>query len=175
MAHVEQQDFVERVKLAFPEYFAGGPVLEIGSRIINGTVRACFAGGAYTGIDLTPGPGVDRVCHAREVAARGWYDTVISCEALEHDAHWRETLEAIPRLLRPGGLIVITCATDGRREHGTAAREPDSSPATNDHYRNLRPDDFTALQDACRRWTMEVYPDHGDLYFAGLTRPEEAR
>jgi hypothetical protein len=62
MAHAAQMEFVGRVKAAFPDFFAGTRVLDIGSLDINGSVRPLFRGGTYTGIDVAAGPGVDIVC-----------------------------------------------------------------------------------------------------------------
>ena len=42
------------------------------------------------------------------------FDVVISCECFEHNPYWRETFLNMTRVLRPGGLFVLTCATTGR-------------------------------------------------------------
>jgi hypothetical protein len=50
------------------------------------------------------------------------------------------------RVCKPGGLIVMSCATLGRREHGTARTSPGASPLTValgwNYYRNLTARDF---------------------------------
>jgi hypothetical protein len=35
-------------------------------------------------------------------------------------------------VLRPGGVLILTCATTGRHEHGTTRTSPAMSPSTND-------------------------------------------
>lgn len=145
MAHKHQREFCEQVKRQFPFHFESTHtrVLEIGSRNVNGTVRDLFATKNYTGLDLTEGKDVDVVCHVREfLSPDNHFDVVISCEALEHDREWKETLLAAYRLLKPGGLLVITCAGPNRAEHGTTRTTPRDSPATTDYYMNLSPTDI---------------------------------
>lgn len=122
-------------------------MLEIGSLDINGTIRSAFDHCDYTGIDVAAGKGVDVVCEGQSYdAPDGSFDTVISCECLEHNRHWKGTFQNMIRLCKPDGLIVMSCATLGRSEHGTARSDPDASPLTVDkgwnYYRNLTPRDF---------------------------------
>jgi SAM-dependent methyltransferase len=147
MSHREQIEFVSTVKSNFPDSFSNKQVLEIGSLDINGSVRALFSNCNYIGIDIGPGPGVDIVCQGQDYDADdNSYDTVISCEVMEHNPHWADTLRNMIRVCRPGGLVVMTCATLGRREHGTARSSSDSSPHTVslgwNYYRNLTARDF---------------------------------
>jgi hypothetical protein len=88
MSHPQQQAFVRQVKAAFPKFFEGQRVLEIGSLDINGTIREHFSGCTYTGLDVGEGPGVDVVCQGQNYdAPEGSYDTVISCEVMEHNPY----------------------------------------------------------------------------------------
>jgi len=131
MAHVQQERFVEFVKYFFPNFFSGANVLEVGSLDVNGTIRRYFKDCNYTGIDIAEGPGVDVVCQGQAYdAPAGTFDTVVSCEAMEHDPHWRDTFENMLRLCKSGGLVLVTCAGVGRPEHGTVRREPGASPLT---------------------------------------------
>lgn len=91
-----------------------GPVLEIGSRqVMDQTgyadLRALFPGRVYTGCDVEPGPGVDRVDDACALsAAGGSVGTVLAADSLEHVAEpWRATAE-MHRVLVPGGYCVVT-------------------------------------------------------------------
>ncbi len=145
--HPEQTRFVQRVKEAFPRHFRGTRVLEIGSLDVNGTIRPLFEGADYTGIDLAPGPGVDVVCAGQDFRGPdASFDVVISCEVMEHNPFWKETFANMVRLCRRDGLLVMTCATTGRPEHGTTRCLPGDSPPTVarglDHYRNLTAADF---------------------------------
>jgi hypothetical protein len=137
---------MNRVRDRHPYYFQGRKVLEVGSLDINGSVRPFFSRCDYTGVDLGTGPGVDRVCHAADLPREfARFEVVVSCEALEHDRRWYDTLAAIQRLLVPGGILIVTCAGPGREEHGTAQHGPECSPYTPDYYRNLSRDDLEPL------------------------------
>ena len=86
------------------------------------------------------------------------------------------------RMLKPGGLLIMTCASRGRREHGTTRTSPQNSPGTQalewDYYLNLRESDFghfdlNGMFENCRF-------DHNkfsrDLYFLGIkTRLTDSR
>lgn len=178
MSHPEQLQFVDQVRRIFPRHFDGARVLEIGSLDINGTIRSRFVGCDYTGIDVAEGPGVDVVCQGQDYAGPdAAFDTVISCEVMEHNPHWVETFRNMARLCRPGGLVVMTCASWGRREHGTSRSEPDNSPLTVgkgwDYYRNLRAEDFLARQlvQPFADWAFFQNWRSYDLYFVGSRSP----
>jgi len=147
--HKEAWDFVEGVKAKFPEAFKGKRVLEVGSRYINGTVRTLFDGCDYTGLDLSPGPCVDMDYHVVAFKQCVWeplehepYGTIISCEALEHDKHWAESIRAMWDMLDNGGTLIITAGGTGRPEHGTTRTSPADSPATTDYYGNITKEMF---------------------------------
>jgi SAM-dependent methyltransferase len=178
MAHQAQFDFVKRVKARFPDHFKTGRVLDVGSAYINGTNRWHFSYCCeYLGLDLGPGPGVDLVAHCADFRQSGWdgglFDVVISTEALEHDSRWEETFRAMYDMTRPGGLMVMTCAGDGREEHGTTRTTPGNSPHTTDYYRNLDPEDFKPLLKGMKfeqkEWSGEGHPVC-DTYFWGIKK-----
>jgi hypothetical protein len=89
--HPEQCFFVDVVKTAFPEYFVGTRVLDIGSLDINGNNRQFFTNCDYTGIDIGAGKNVDVVARGHEYIADEPFDVVISTECFEHDEFWRES------------------------------------------------------------------------------------
>ncbi len=174
MAHPEQLEFVDHLRRLSPRHFHGARVLEIGSLDINGTIRNRFTDCQYTGIDVAPGPGVDVVCQGQDFdGPDGSFDTVISCEVMEHNPHWTETFRNMVRLCRRDGLVIMTCATWGRREHGTARSDPDNSPLTVskgwNYYRNLRRRDFQAggvTSSLAEGVFFENWRSY-DLYFVG--------
>ncbi|MDR3521514.1 MAG: methyltransferase domain-containing protein [Acidocella sp.] len=173
MAHRQQQDFVRAVKAAFPVFFIGQRVLEIGSLDINGTIREHFADCAYTGLDVGAGPGVDVVCQGQDYAAPdASFDTVISCEVMEHNPHWRETFANMVRLCRPGGLVLMTCASLGRPEHGTTRTTKADAPLiTWEYYKNLTPEDFKGainFHDDYSVFEFFENVDSRDTYFIGF-------
>lgn len=92
-----------------------GPILEVGSYLIEGqesygNLRAFFPGRQYIGLDLRSGPGVDRVgdveCLPLPDASVG---TVISLSTLEHVRRFWVAFEEIRRVLRPDGLLIVSC------------------------------------------------------------------
>ena len=178
MAHPEQAAFFQTVRQHYGPHFSQARVLEVGSLDINGSVRELFEGCTYTGVDLQAGPGVDLACPGHLLALpTGHFDTVISAECFEHNPFWRETLANMLRMTRPGGLLLISCATTGRKEHGTSRTNPDASPftvaASWDYYRNLTAADLARAADLpgwladWRSWTNYI---SRDLYFVGLRR-----
>jgi len=182
MAHAAQLEFVSRLKATFPDFFSNASVLDIGSLDINGSVRQFFQGGVYTGIDVAAGPGVDLVCQGQDFdAPDGSFDTVISCEAMEHNPFWKETFANMIRLCRPGGLVIATCATTGRMEHGTTRTTADASPLSVgigwEYYRNLTASDFTRVLDLGASLEPFAFFSNWvarDLYFVGIRRSDRA-
>lgn len=160
MAHPEQQQFVQEIKGKYPNQFKDCYVLEVGSQDINGSVRGFFENCQYTGLDCNPGRSVDVVCLAHEFDSNRQFDTIISCEAFEHDPYLDRTLCNIIRLLRPGGLFLATCAGPNRQEHGTVRtrhKENTDAPHGPDpsFYRNGVVCDF--------QWALALYFDPLDV------------
>ena len=176
MAHPEQAEFFTGVRAHYPDAFKGARVLEVGSLDINGSVRELFSECSYVGVDLQLAPGVDLACQGQLVEfSTGHFDTVISAECMEHNPFWRETTANMLRMTKPGGLVMISCATTGRLEHGTTRTNPDASPFTSaeswDYYRNLTGADFEDslyLKGWLSDWSSWVNFITRDLYFVGL-------
>ena len=178
MAHLEQFQFIATLKAAFPGFFSAARTLEIGSLDINGSVRRLFDGGTYIGLDVAPGRGVDIACAGQDFnAPDNSFDTVISCEAMEHNPAWQPTMVNMMRLCRPGGLVVMTCATTGRKEHGTRRTSPADSPLTIglgwEYYRNLTEHDFRtalALEQHLEPVAFFANWTSRDIYMVGFKR-----
>ncbi len=90
------------------------PVVEIGARPSAGqeqeaNLRGLFAGHEYVGVDYREGPNVDRVedIHALSFADES-VGTVICVETLEHVADPLRGVREIHRVLRPGGVAILT-------------------------------------------------------------------
>lgn len=171
--------FVMRVMGKYPDSFMENKVLEVGSLNINGSVRGFFFNPLeYVGCDVGPGPGVDIVCPGEDLTfPDGYFDTVISTEMMEHNPNWIKTFENMYRMLRPGGLMVMTCAGPGRPEHGTTRSDIGSSPLTVakgwDYYRNLSEEDFREHFDFDANYLeyeFEYEPWAFDQYFVGVKR-----
>lgn len=173
MAHNEQRVFIERVKSFLPEYFIRTNVLEVGSLNINGTVRDFFEfSKEYVGLDLMEGKDVDIVCEGADYDGDSEsVDTVISTECFEHDKDWQNTFSNMYRLAKKEGLVLFTCASTGRHEHGTTRTSPQDSPATTDYYENRTEEDFRAVFDIdsmFSKYAFEYNPVTCDLYFWGI-------
>lgn len=142
-------------------------VLEVGSQDINGSVRGIFGPGVrYVGIDVFDRPGVDWVGFAHDYPERGWdgepFDALLSTECLEHDPHWERTLAACCALVRPGGLVAITCACYARPAHGL-----EDTPERG-YYRNLGVAELEpVLLAAGVVGRFKVARGGEDVYFAG--------
>jgi SAM-dependent methyltransferase len=185
MAHQAQQDFCNSIRQLFPDHFRAKTVLDVGSLDINGNNRYLFADCDYLGIDIGPGPNVDLVCPVHLYPGEEQFDTIISTEALEHDEYWQDSLRACVRLLKPGGLFLFTCATTGRKEHGTRRTTPGDAPHCGDYYKNLTVEDiWQAIPSLPRqrpesglhfeRHEFEVNDRTHDLYFWGIKRNDNA-
>ncbi len=132
--HAQVRTFVER--WVRPD--TDDPVIEIGSRNVNGGLRDLFprspAYQTYHGIDIMPGDGVDEVADAATWEPPELADCVICCEVLEHAANWQGIVSKACSWLRPGGRLIVTCAGAGRRPH-SAIDGCDLRP--DEHYGNL--------------------------------------
>jgi hypothetical protein len=176
MSHFEQLEFLAEVKNIFPDYFEKKKVLEIGSLNINGTVRDFFDNCNFIGLDLDEGHGVDIVCLGHHYdAPDNTFDVVISCECFEHNPFWIPTFYNMHRMTSQNGLVILTCATIGRPEHGTTKTTPQDSPFTVekgwDYYKNLSVKDFTNafdLHKMFKSFSFRINHASKDLYFWGI-------
>ena len=174
MSHPAQHDYIRYVKNKFPDQFLNKQVVEIGSLNINGTVRIFFDKCYYVGLDVDEGKDVDVVCEGQKFnAPNESFDVAISCECFEHNPEWVATFKNMYRLVRPGGMIIMTCATTGRAEHGTTRTTPQDSPLTIglgwDYYKNLTEKDFREhfnIESMFRNF--EFLSQNTDLYFYGI-------
>lgn len=171
MSHQSQLDFVARVKQQFPQYFRSRKVLEVGSLDINGSVRQFFDDCSYTGVDLGEGKGVDLVSKGEELTfPDNHFDVAISCECFEHNPEWVRTFANMVRMT--SGLIIMTCATTGRPEHGTRRTSPSDAPFCGDYYRNLTEQDIRDNCDLSKFafCQFSTCSSPADLYFYGLCK-----
>ena len=120
-----------------------GPVFEFGSYQVEGqegyaNLRALFPGKEYVGCDMRPGPGVDRVEDVTAIRmADGSAGTVLCIETFEHVFEVRRAFDEVFRILRPGGVFVITSPLNFRI-HGY-------------------PDDYWRMTPSCLRRMLEPY------------------
>ena len=129
----------------------GQHVLELGARNINGTPRSCWPTGTkWVGIDAHAGRDVDVVGVAHEqipLHVPAPVDVVVSTEMLEHDPFWQDTLREAVRVLRPGGLFMLSCASTRRAPHNL-----EDSPVPG-HYEGLDPDTIVGHLRSLGSWS----------------------
>ncbi len=120
-----------------------GPIYEFGAYQVEGqegyaNLRSLFPGKDYIGCDMRPGPGVDRV---EDVTAIGLPDgsagTVLCIETFEHVFEVRRAFDEVFRILKPGGIFVITSPLNFRI-HGY-------------------PDDYWRMTPSCLHRMLEPY------------------
>lgn len=141
------------------------PTIEIGSGIINGTVRDHFAG-EYVGVDLGPGNGVDRVEDSEHLSdPNAQWSVVVSTEMLEHCVRpWRAVNE-MSRICKSGGHVIITARGYDQR----GCWEPHGFPV--DAYRYSELSMRTLAEDAGLN-VLEVTTDpEGPGFFLHATKP----
>lgn len=156
--HGEAFQFIESVTPRGP--FA--TVIEIGGRDINGTVRPLFGNANYLSIDLYEGPGVDIVTDAANWQPDEPVDCVVCAEVLEHAPNAEQLVRQAWEWLRPGGLLIVTCATDPRPAHSAITGcliEPGD-----EFYANVPEATFREWCASFAACDVTINPDHGDLY-----------
>lgn len=146
--HAEVIDFLARN--AHNARWHNADVVEVGALDVNGRARDCVPQTfrTWTGIDLLDGPGVDISGNAIDLLPlmcqyeRGWdglpavgpYDIAVCCEVLEHTPQWAELIDAMLTALKPHGVLILTCAGNGRAPHSA---DGSGSPHPGEHYRNV--------------------------------------
>jgi len=181
MAHLQQQNFVKRVKEKYPKFFTDVSVLDIGSLDINGNVKHFFSHPfRYVGVDLCEGKNVDVVSPGHLYKSGFLFDVVTSTECFEHDMYYPRTIQNMISLLKTGGLFFFTCASKGRPEHGTLKTTPENAPFLKsinekwaNYYKNLEEEDIRAIiniDDVFIDYGFEYEPITCDLYFWGIKK-----
>lgn len=171
--HAEIETFLHKfVQQSGIGTLRGRSVIEVGSFNINGSARSVLQHGTarWTGLDWREGPGVDVVTLGHAYEPSEPCDLAVSCQALEHDPYWRETLASLVRFVSssPAGWVIVTCAGTGYVEH-----ELDTAPAfegqpAGTYYENRTVEEIhTALaaEAASRQLRLDF---HGELARAGL-------
>ncbi len=91
------------------------PILEIGAYQVAGqesliNLRSLFRNKSYTGIDMRPGPGVDCVADVESLPYEtGSAGTIVAMSTFEHVPHFWRGFEEVFRVLRPDGVLFVSC------------------------------------------------------------------
>lgn len=182
MAHTAQYKFVRTCVEGMFSHLRVEHVLEIGSADINGSIRSLFAPFSplsYCGVDISDGPGVDIIKsgHLLDFPTHH-FDAVLSFECFEHNPFWKETFANMVRMCKPGGVVIISCASLGRMEHGTDRTTPVDSLSVAlgwDYYKNISPQIFVNalnIKDNFDYVLLQLDRRSCDLYFFGLKAGE---
>lgn len=179
--HVEAKKFMIFCKKKLPEYFINKTVLDVGSGDINGNNTFLFENCNYNGNDVIEAPNVTIVSKTKDLKfADSFFDTIISTECFEHDPEYNYSLKKIYNMLKPDGLFAFTCASTGRKEHGTRRTTPHDSYGTigklsdmSDYYKNLTENDLNnvlPLNNLFSVWDTYYDSSHKDLFFVGIKK-----
>ncbi|MEX1255770.1 MAG: methyltransferase domain-containing protein [Dehalococcoidia bacterium] len=99
------------------------PIVEIGSYQVQGQaeladLRSIFAGRDFTGCDIRPGPGVDRIENVESLTfPHASVGSLIMIDTLEHIQNCHDSLAEAYRVLRPEGVIIATSVMDFAIHH----------------------------------------------------------
>jgi SAM-dependent methyltransferase len=180
--HDEARKFLEFVASQTKRHFTQGKVvLDVGSGDVNGTNEYLFDPSCvYHGNDVMPGRNVTLMYKTAELPFyEPTFDTIISSECFQHDLEYKESLQKIVQILRPGGLLAFTCASGGRPEHGTRRHRPEMSFTTKlgakwaSYYKTLSFEDLSQaidLNSVFSQYAAYYEPKSKDLYFMGLKK-----
>ena len=177
MAHTDQIQFFQQAILFFPSEFSG-KVIDIGANEINGGPHTYVKAAEYVGVDLAEGENVDLVARGEEVdLPTGYFDVAMSSECFEHAPTWRAILLNMIRMTRPGGVVIFSCATTGRPEHGTSRTDlgfaaPMAVSIGQEHYANVTAKQAREVlgEGLLDDYFLVVNDRMFDLYMVGLKR-----
>jgi SAM-dependent methyltransferase len=134
-------------------------VLDVGSYDVNGNVRDLFSPGRYTGLDMRAGPNVDIVADAERLPfADGLFGCVTCLETLEHCRRPWLVVAELRRVLRPGGVLILTVPSIGFPLHEYPS----------DYWR-VTPAGLRVLYDGMAE--VQVFGDATHAYGVGRNRP----
>lgn len=145
-------------------------VADLGGADVNGSPRALFSPQTdYVVLDNREAPNVALVVDGTTWCPppdwRASFDVALSTEVFEHVQHWRAMLYNLWLLLKPGGVCLVTCATDPRPPHSIVGLVP---PPANEWYGNVAPQDLRAPMELLFRQVEVGGHPRGDLYARGV-------
>ena len=165
--HAEAFAFVQQTLAQLPPRKR---VVELGGRNFNGSIRGLFNGAEYTSVDILDGYGVDVVSDAADYQPASPPDTVVCCEVLEHAPNAGAVVHNALRMLAPGGVLVLTCATDPRVPHSGI---DGNSVRAGEHYANVPREDLARWLKGADVRVLQTQPQ-GDLQCLAVKKREDA-
>ena len=120
--HGANFEFLDEIKLKYPEYFSNCKVLEIGSCTSWNNkppaFESYFDNCEYTGIDIIEGEGVDIVVRAQDaVFPKKHFDTILCFSVFEHDPDWKTALSHNLSFVKDDGMLFLAWGANGNRPH----------------------------------------------------------
>lgn len=112
--HQSIKDFAKKNK-----GYITGRVLEVGSQDVNGTIRDELP--ISLGVDMSSGKGVDLVIDSKDLIhyfGLESFDSVVSCDMLEHAEDWKAAMINMWGVLKSNGYLLITMANPKKGYHG---------------------------------------------------------
>jgi hypothetical protein len=164
--HAEAKAFCMKIKELYPDAFKNKKVLDVWSLDVNWNNRFLFDDCEYLWLDVGEWPNVDIICSIHEYKPEWKFGTIISTEMLEHNKYRKESLQNMYDLLEDWGVLVLTCATTGRAEHGTTRTSVKDSPYTTDYYMNIEWNHIMEAFEGYEYKKLEISYNNGrhDLY-----------
>lgn len=113
-----RKSILDLVRLAIDSLPFAEPIFEFGALQVAGQegfadLRPLFSGREYVGCDLRAGPGVDRVLDLHRLdLPTGSVGSALCLDTLEHVEFPHRAVAEIHRVLRPGGLLLMTSVMD---------------------------------------------------------------
>ena len=169
--HKQVTKYCNKIKKEFPNKFKNAKVVDMGSFDINGDTRFLFGPKCdYMGVDIRDGKNVDIICPCHEFLADDEsFDVVISTEMLEHDPYWKKSLDKMVKLVKPNGILLITCASVGRNRHCINVTQ--LKDENKGHYKNITANDIADaidLHSVFKMFRIDVLRD--DIRFVGIKK-----
>lgn len=159
--HPEAYEYVDDLVRSLPPRVK---VLEVGSRVVYGTVRPVFAGVPhYVGLDVRPGEGVTEVGDGSSWSPTDGktFDTVVCCEVLEHTEKAGDIVRHALDLLDEGGYFIMTCAGPRRGPHSAVTG---TALLPGEFYRNVTLEDVKEWSAGYSESHWEYGRQDHDLY-----------
>jgi SAM-dependent methyltransferase len=167
--------FFSQVLNLFRREFSGR-ILDIGALDINGGPHTLLQCEKYVGVDVSEGPNVNLVSRGEDLdLPSSFFDVSMSSECFEHNPSWRATFTNMVRMTRPLGLVVFSCATIGRAEHGTSRSDggfaaPLAVEQGYEYYGNISKREFLEILEKHQFLSYSLWQNFAvnDLYFVGI-------